>query len=265
MICSILPRRDAFKDILYRVVTDVGYNFTPRAYLEKIELWSHLRALFSRHNVTCVVDVGANEGQFRNFLRRRCGYMGLILSFEPVRSVYELIEDRSLRDPQWFVFNLALGSLSGQRQINVMQDPHFSSFLDPHMSDIEKPDIASKNVVVRRETVEVRCLSEVLEQLRSKHDLSRIYLKMDTQGHDFEVLKGVGAWLENVVALQTEVSIKALYKGMMTFAEAMRELASYGFEVTSLCPVVRDTLFRVIEFDCVAINSRPMASSPVKH
>jgi FkbM family methyltransferase len=242
------------KDTAYRTISDLGHAFTPEAYSKGLEMAGHLRKLFSLLNISCVIDVGANEGQFRNYLRRRCGYKGLIISFEPVRSVFNIIEKRAKHDAKWLVNNYALGAQRGSLQINVMQDSHFSSFLTPATPEIDHPDIRVMNVIKYQEEVEVRTLEGVIEELRSKFALGNIYLKMDTQGYDFEVLRGAGKSLQTISALQTEVPVKPLYEGMTTFQAAISDLAKYGFEVTGLFSVERDRLLRVVEFDCVAIR-----------
>ena len=251
------------KDSAYKAICAAGHRWTPRAYINNLEMSYHLRELFSTQHVTCAVDVGANEGQYRNFLRRRCGYEVLIISFEPVREVFNIIQQRAKSDSNWLVFNCALGARSGKLEINVMQDSHFSSFLSPNLAEIDRPDIKTKNVIARRQEVQVRTVPEALADVGSEHDLSRVYLKMDTQGYDFEVLRGAGTALDRVVALQTEVPVKPLYEGMVTFSGAIAELAHYGYEVTGLYPVTRDRLLRVIEFDCVAVKvaegGRPVA------
>jgi len=83
---------------------------------------------------------------------------------------------------------------------------------------------------------------------------ARPYLKIDTQGFDIEVLRGAGASLPAVKALQTEASIIGLYKGMPPYMDTLRYLDERGFDITGLYPVSRDSTLRLVEFDCVMIN-----------
>jgi len=246
--------KDALKDFLYRRISDLGSSLTPRAYASGLELASHLRDLFTRLQVTCVLDVGANEGQYRNFLRRRCGYTGTILSFEPAREAFTVLQTRAAGDPLWQVFNFALGADHGEKVLNTMLDTRFSSFLDPQASGWNYLD--ARNVVNHRETVLVRRLDGFMKDINSDHDINRVYLKMDTQGHDLEVMKGLGNQIEYIVALQSEIPVKQIYKGMTPMCESIETLARHGFDLTGLFPVSRDELFRVTEFDCVAVNTR---------
>jgi len=248
--------RDWVKDRLYAGVSGAAYRFAPRAWLEGFELWYHLRNLFGRLRIAAVLDVGANRGQFRNFLRRRCGFRGWIFSFEPIPAVFAELQARAADDPRWRVFPWALGSQTGTRALNVMRDSSFSSFLEPLAEGGQIPVIGDKNVVLRREAVPVRRLAEVLPGLRQEYSLGPIYLKLDTQGFDLEVLRGAEGELQQMAALQTEVPVKALYQGMPGFAASLDVLAQSGFEVTGVFPVTRDERLRVIEFDVVAVNAR---------
>lgn len=254
-----LLSKAGLKDFVYGGIGNIGHALTPHAYAMNLELASHLRQLFAFLEITCVLDVGANRGQYRNFLRRRCGYPGLIISYEPVRATFQELKENSRLDKKWLVFNQALGAVSGERELNVMRETTFSSFCEPQSTDICKTDMA--NVVDHRETVTVRRLDEVVAELSKVHDLSRVYLKMDTQGHDLEVLKGLERELHRVFALQSEVAVKPIYRGMPAFTESMNEIARRGFEVTGLFPVQRDEVFRIIEFDCVAVNFKQIAQA----
>ena len=57
----------------------------------------HLINVLESRNIDCIFDVGANSGQYGYFLRE-IGYKGYIISFEPVSSVFELLNNNSASD-----------------------------------------------------------------------------------------------------------------------------------------------------------------------
>jgi FkbM family methyltransferase len=243
------------KDTLYKAISGLTYRLIPATYFEHIELSRHLRVLFSQLEISCVIDVGANDGQYRNFLRRRCGYEHFIVSYEPVRAMYDNIRARARNDKYWTVENCALGAQDGELEFNVMRDSQFSSFLRPAAVDVDQPDLVAGNTVVRTDKVEVRTLRTALGQIDEAITGGNIYLKLDTQGYDFPILRAAGSALDMVCALQTEMAVKPIYQQVPDFTHDLAELKTMGFELTGLFPVNRDRRLRVIEFDAVAVRT----------
>ena len=78
-------------------------------------LAEHLSELFDRLQPQCVLDVGANEGQYGQQLRD-IGYAGWIVSFEPVADVFQSLARVAAGDSRWLTFPLAVGSMSSRGQ-----------------------------------------------------------------------------------------------------------------------------------------------------
>src|SRR5579871_2898133 len=76
--------------------------------LKEMSLAQHLQDLFEDLEIDCVLDVGANAGQYGQFLREQVGYRGLIFSFEPVSDTYSQLCTAAKGDPKWKTFCLAL-------------------------------------------------------------------------------------------------------------------------------------------------------------
>lgn len=242
----------AFKRGVRRAVRRLGYEVVPSAHVESHGFIRHLDELFRRLDIQCVLDVGANRGQYRQLLRERVGYQGLIVSFEPVAQNVAALRARAQTDPRWVIRGHALGATDAHMEINVMKADLLSSFLlpDPAMLPMFRP----VNVVDRTERVEVRTLDSVLAELGA---LRNVYLKLDTQGFDLEVIRGAAATLPRVRALQTEISMQPLYRNAPSYRETLAELTARGFAVTAMAPVSRDDRMRVVEFDCVMVNGAP--------
>lgn len=213
----------------------------------------HVTRLFAEFGVNAVIDVGARYGHYRDFLRSN-GYMGPVMSFEPVRANLSVLERRVAEDPAWTVRGCALGSEPGRMKISVTAMTAFSSFRSPN--DYSREQFGGEVDVVGTEEVEVRRLDDIIDGLFPDVADPRIYLKMDTQGWDLEVLAGAERALDRVVALQSEVSVRPIYDGMPGLTESLQTFEERGFLLSGLFPVNVDRDFAAVEFDCVAVRRR---------
>jgi FkbM family methyltransferase len=220
---------------------------------QRVDAWfsraSQIRSIIEKFQVDLVIDVGANEGQFA--LELRSFYGGEILSFEPVASAFEKLAAAAAADPDWQVHKLALGSRASTQTINVAGRSVFSSLLKANAYSSQRFGQGASAASV--EVVSVRRLDDVLEEIRPA--ARRIFLKLDTQGYDMEVFRGLGNWLARVVALQSEVSLVAIYEGMPHWTETIAVYETAGFGVVAMFPVTHDS-GRVIEYDCLMTKVR---------
>jgi FkbM family methyltransferase len=246
------------KDSVLRVSRSMGYDIVPLREMKERDLALHLGELLARLEIDCVFDVGANVGQYRDFLRDKVLFEGTIVSFEPVSRHVALLQERARQDPHWHIEPCALGAREGRLAINVMVSDQFSSFLEPDNSRVA--EFARLNVPDRTETVAVKTLDSVLPALRARLGFRRPYLKLDTQGFDIEVLEGARQSLPGIAALQSEASVIGIYQGMPGYMDTIRYLGGRGFDITGFYPVSRDRSLRLIEFDCVMINRSSAAA-----
>jgi FkbM family methyltransferase len=240
------------KNSVRRASRFFGYDIVPLREVKERDFALHLRAVLAQENVDCVFDVGANVGQYRDFLRDKVLYEGPIVSFEPVGRNVDLLRKRARFDNAWHIEGYALGASDGSLPINVMASDQLSSFLQPDNSRVQ--DLDGLNLPSHTETVTVRTLDMMLPALRERLGFARPYLKLDTQGFDMEVLRGGETSLPMVRALQTEASVIGIYKGMPNYVEMIRYLGERGFDPSGFYPVGRDSSLRLVEFDCVMIN-----------
>lgn len=208
----------------------------------------------ARHSVDTVLDVGANTGQFRRALRA-CGFEGRIVSFEPVRACFEKLIGSGRGDLLFSAQPYALGSCNGHARIVVAKNPVFSSFRRVK-DDLLHVDGGAE--ARGEENVEVRRLEDLWTPLGL--DGSRVFLKIDTQGSDYDVLLGCGSRLRFLVGLQTELSFHPFYADQPNVAAVHRFLVDEGFLLESLTEAFRDFERGVLmEMDAVYWKSdRPL-------
>lgn len=229
-----------------------GYDIGIYPPVETSALRSHLTTLFSALKINCVIDVGANTGQFARMIRG-AGFAGRIISFEPVRQNFVELSKRMAGDADWYGHQLALGSSDGDATINVTQYSVFSSFFKPNQYSLRRFEGDSE--VVSQEIVQVRTLTGLFDSLLKGYDEPRVYLKLDTQGFDLDVLRGASAVLPSIAALQTELSMMPVYDGAPTYHDTMRFLDAAGYQATGFFAINRDQKLRATEFDCVCVRA----------
>jgi FkbM family methyltransferase len=205
-----------------------------------------LRSVLTRHQVNHVIDVGANTGQFGQYLRGI--YSGRISSFEPVSFAFEKLSRTVGPDGKWSAYKLALGATPGVTTINVSASSNFSSLLTANDYCISR--FGERSAAAQKEEVTVKRLDQVLEEIGDETAPEKILLKMDTQGYDIEVFKGLGDKLNSVVAVQSEISLVPIYKEMPHWTESISTYEKAGFGVVGMYPVTRDA-GRVVEYDCL--------------
>jgi FkbM family methyltransferase len=219
----------------------------------------HLRRVFARTRVNLVIDVGARQGEYGCLIRQN-GYDGRLVSFEPVSESFRRLSARVASDARWLACNMALGSMDGTAEINVTEDTFLASFLQPNATAVAELGGDGGTRVRAVETVEVRRLDSVWALVVDDIVEPRVFLKMDTQGWDLEVLAGAAGILDQVVAIQSEVSVQPLYEGQQTeWRRVIEILDGLGFALSGLFPVGMASDLRVIEFDCIAIRGQRSA------
>jgi FkbM family methyltransferase len=170
--------------------------------------------LLDVYGVNLVLDVGANTGQFSEKLREN-GYRGKIISFEPLPDAFGLINAKAMNDRwEWEVHNFALGSREERATIHVAGNSYSSSIL-PMLPSHEQSAPGSSYVCDVE--IDVKTLDSVfLPEWRASRD---VFLKIDTQGFEKQVLDGAAESLPFIDTIQIEMSMIPLYDGAILFEE----------------------------------------------
>ncbi len=215
-----------------------------------------LRNLLKTLHPVVVLDVGANTGQYGRMLRG-IGYRGRIISFEPLASAYRKLAVEAGADGNWLVApRAALGSAKGSIEINVARNSVSSSVLPMHEAHLSA---APESRYLAKETVALERLDGLLPTIFS--GTGPIFLKMDTQGYEEEVLKGATGILSRVVAIQMEISLIPLYQGAPTFIHLVSAMRDFGFELFQVIPGFRNVATgQLLQLDGIFVRQLPSAT-----
>jgi FkbM family methyltransferase len=191
--------------------------------------------LLRHHRITRVLDVGANDGGYATELRR-FGFTGRIVSFEPVSEPFRLLGKHARHDADWMTLHCAIGAESAKVTINVAANNAASSSVLPMLATHE--EAAPGAMIVGAETVTQNALDGLWPDITEPDD--RVFLKVDVQGYERQVLDGVAEHLDRVTGLQLELSMLPLYEGGWLYDEALDWASRHGFALMRLIPGFTD-------------------------
>lgn len=224
----------------------LGVRLPQSKNISDFNQWGHLIDTIRRLDINVFLDVGANRGFFSKHLRM-AGYSGHLFSFEPIPEDCERIRALSANDPKWTVCDYALGAERGTKEFNVILaggESVLSSFLT-----IKGQTDSSRSIAVQ-----VHRLDTVLPKLIDGIKSPRIFLKMDTQGFDGQVIDGASGCRDLIIGIQSEISVVPIYDGIPHYTESLASYERLGFKLMDLYPVTRMPDGQVREYDCVMVR-----------
>jgi FkbM family methyltransferase len=201
------------------------------------------RQLLRERGIDVVLDVGANTGQYARGLRA-LGYRGRIVSFEPLSTAFVQLEELCAEDPAWECRHVALGARTGRVALNVAANSVSSSLLPSEARLVAaKPSTA----FVDEEDCELTTLDALRPQLVRPNE--RVFLKLDVQGSELDVLVGAESMIEQVEVLDVELALVQLYRGAPLLNEVVRHLDERGFGLIAIDPGLGQQTGSILEVD----------------
>lgn len=234
-----------------RVAGMFGLHVARRGSSWRLVEPDQLQRFLKHFAVDCVFDVGANEGQYAAMLRE-IGYAGLIVSFEPNPTVAAIARARASRDPRWIVNEVALDSSVRRTEFNVMAASQFSSLRTA--ADRSGGSFVDETRITRKVSIETVRLDDIFASLQQSHGFDRPFLKLDTQGHDVEVVKGAVASIDRFVGLQSELALSQIYADAPDYHSALLYYRELGFRLSGLIPNNAGHFPDLHEVDCLMYN-----------
>ncbi len=170
------------------------------------------------------LDVGAQGGfNSDNYFHRRYEKFFRQILIEPIKKEAEKIKSRD-------VINKALWSKKERRKLYIFgKRPGSTSMYQPDESRFDIHDIKKSEFNDYKVTnvEEIDC--DTLENLLFEKDVSMLdYLKIDTQGAELEILKGLGKF--SPLLIKVEAHIHSMYKN----APGWHELINYLYKLNYL-------------------------------
>jgi FkbM family methyltransferase len=181
-----------------------------------------VKAYLPRLSPAVIFDVGANVGQSAAMFTEAFP-RAKIYAFEPVAATFQTLGKRVAALPNVSAFNLALGRRSGSVEI-----------------ESQRNSVMNRIVERRGEAATTRTEATKMmpgDAFSAEHHVERIdLLKIDTEGHDLEVLVGFRSMLEGmrIGLVDTEVGMNRGNTRHVPFEAVKAYLDPLGYHVFHL-------------------------------
>lgn len=223
-----------WKQNIVRLLRKFGYDLT--RYRPARHPEARRMRLMQTYGINVVLDVGANAGQYGTGLRSN-GYKDRIISFEPLGSAYTELERICSPDPLWECHKMALGDKRRSQKINVSANSTSSSLLEMLPAHT---NAAPQSKYIGNEMIQVETLDNLLPGLECNN--KNIWLKIDTQGYEKQVIYGASICINNIDTVQMEVSLIPLYDGSADFRDLIQTMDGFGYSIVAIDPGFSDNL-----------------------
>jgi len=171
-----------------------------------------------------VIDVGCGNRLIKPW-KKNISSIGFYLGSDPVGTVDHLQEI-----PNKHICKEAFFNTNGYKKFYVCKKLNTSSFFKPDYKELKEyhssPRRRKRFIITEKKNI--RCCR--LDDIISKVGVNFDFLKLDTQGSEYQILKGMGKYLrQDIIAVQAEVWFRHLYKGIKLFPEVDKLLIKNGF------------------------------------
>jgi FkbM family methyltransferase len=205
------------------------YNPATSEELRRIKLLEH-------YHIDLVFDIGANKGQYARGIMD-AGFRKRVVSFEPLSEAHRVLLEASKKYVNWDIApRCAIGSVKQEIEINISANSVSSTLLPMLDSHLEG---APESRIIGKERVMVFPLDEIGKTFIG--DAKNIFLKIDVQGFEHEVLKGASEMITLAKGLEMEISLIPLYEGQTwLLPEVLEFMKQKGFQLRSIVPAFTD-------------------------
>jgi FkbM family methyltransferase len=234
-----------FKQLGYKIES---YNFFRSHEIRRVKFMQD-------HDISLVLDIGANEGQYGQSIRH-LGYKGKIISFEPVKAIFEKLRNNAHLDEYWQVRGEAVGDYDGETAIYISRFSQASSLLPA--TGLAGTEYFKTEC---QEKVSIHKLDSLKEELQI--ELNKVYLKIDCQGFEKNFLKGCCDLIKykSFHFIELELSIETFYEGETLFIDMLTYMQEIDFEMISINPTFIDPKTGyVLQHDCIFKNKELLPS-----
>lgn len=215
-----------------------------------------LFTFFNSNDKLTFMDVGANSGQTIEFVNR-IFRNATIYSFEPTSTLVTDLKRKYGHSKQIHIEQLALSDNNGQIEFYQSEFSPTNSCLEPNAAIYEKFNQPLAATLANSSKISVPCM-KLDDWYNTKQDIDIIdIVKIDTQGFEYNVIKGGIETLKNhVKLLYFEIQYLEFYKDATPFYKTFELLYENGFYFYCYLSSNKNSKYQLIESDVLFVNRK---------
>ena len=202
-------------------------------FFHKKKIIYKLRPLLKNNNII-IFDVGAHHGESIFFLKKRLS-VSRIFTFEPLKSNFYFLKKNTVKFNKSITYcNFALGHKKEKRNIKEMTETSSSTLneINEESNYYKKKKfllgIKKNKSMFKERKISIDKASNIIKKLKIKKiDL----LKIDTEGYEYNVIKGFGADLKKVRVILFEHHYDLMIKKKYKFKDINKYLVKRNFKI----------------------------------
>jgi len=178
-----------------------------------------------------IIDVGCGQSLDKIWIKNN-----KLVNFYIGFDADDNVKEAKKTFPNGVIYNNAVFDEEGIHNFYVCNRPQCSSLFPPNMEEVCKYVRKDKNNYEKYHRVDVKKIKKVkcirLDTILSNLEVNFDFIKIDSQGADYNILKSLGKYLETqLVGVQTEVYFRSMYEGIHLYKDTKKLLISKGFKL----------------------------------
>lgn len=221
------------------------------------DIFEDIKSHFSDYNNLVIFDVGAYTGNSL-FAFKKIFPNSFIYSFEPSSDNYLKLKKNSENLTKYKIFNLGISNIDKIKKFNNNSWSMTSSFVDLNKHGSKKFYDKRFKYLGTNHTKNISLIDSIsIDTFLKRENISNVdILKIDTQGHEKNVLQGAKRSLkENKInAIMIEVILDDYYENQLNISDIENLIINDGFYLFGIYDMIKMPKRRINQIDLLYLK-----------
>lgn len=236
---TLAKKKILLKDIFF---TDKNENIS-----RAINLITKTNHTFDKNDL--IIDIGAFDGETAKLFSKAFPKTNII-AFEANPKIYQEAVKNCIQKKNITIYNCAISDEEGNLSFNITNNNVSSSLNEINEAAVSNNEYGNELNVKNKTTVKTNKLD------RFTGDNEILLIKIDTQGHEIQVLKGALQTLNRTRFILIEMSNHNMYIKGSKYHEIDNFLRKNNFNLADIIVTYRKKGIIITEYDAIYVNNK---------